>query len=103
MQDRCYQPSNPRYADYAGRGITVCDRWLDKTRVRVGIMGVRAGSGAAMATQGFLNFLEDMGERPEGYSIDRIDNDGDYNRENCRWATASQQMLNRRKFRARVH
>lgn len=72
MKRRC-NPTN-RYAKYhAGRGITVCDRW------RV-----------------FENFLEDMGEAPEGLEIDRIDNDGNYEPGNCRWVTRSVNSLNRR-------
>lgn len=73
MHDRCRNPNNKRYGRYGGRGISVCDRWSD-----------------------YQNFLADMGRRPPHCSsIDRIDNDGNYEPGNCRWATAKQQTSNR--------
>ena len=74
MMGRCYSPRTNRYENYGGRGIKVCDRWRGQ----------------------FAAFLADMGERPEGKSLDRIDGNGDYRPGNCRWATAIEQRANRR-------
>jgi hypothetical protein len=74
MKNRCYNPKNNRWNSYGGRGIKVCDRWLNS----------------------FENFLEDMGERPNGCSIDRIDPNGNYEPNNCRWATSKEQGKNKR-------
>jgi len=79
MIRRCYNPSNEAYKDYGGRGISICKRWYNGKRSR----------------EGFLNFVEDMGPKPTGYSVDRIDNDGDYSPDNCHWATAKTQARNR--------
>ncbi len=76
MVERCSNIRNKDYYNYGGRGITVCKRWLK-----------------------FDNFLQDMGERPKNYSIDRIDNDGGYSRLNCRWATSKEQNRNSRNNR----
>lgn len=78
MTRRCRNAADPKFARYGGRGITVCDAWAES----------------------FENFFRDMGERPSPHhSIDRIDNDGNYEPGNCRWATASEQVRNSTKAR----
>jgi hypothetical protein len=73
IKARCTRPGATAYDQYGGRGINVCDRWLD-----------------------FVKFLEDMGERPPGTTIDRINNDLGYEPKNCRWATKREQSKNRK-------
>lgn len=75
MKQRCYNPNHHKFANYGGRGITVCERWKDS----------------------FQNFLHDMGERPVGTTLDRRENDGNYEPSNCRWLDHKGQANNRRK------
>lgn len=77
MKNRCYNKNDKsNYEGYGSREIKVCDRWLGKN--------------------GFWNFVNDMGDKPRGYSIDRINVDGDYEPSNCRWASPKEQAYNRR-------
>jgi len=73
MKYRCMNPNSESYAEYGGRGITVCDEWLD-----------------------FKNFLRDMGPRPPGHTLDRRDVNGPYTKENCKWSSSYEQSQNRR-------
>ena len=78
MRRRCMTPTNAQYRYYGGRGITICPEWDD-----------------------FDTFVADMGECPEGYELDRIDVDGNYEPSNCRWISHSDNLRNRRPFYGR--
>ena len=77
MIQRCSNPNHKAYKNYGGRGITVCPRWVVS----------------------FAAFLEDMGVKPKGLTLERIDNDSGYNHENCKWATMFEQHHNTRRNR----
>lgn len=77
MKQRCLNPKHKSYSDYGGRGVKVCKRWLES----------------------FENFLADMGEHPDGMTLERDEVDGDYEPSNCRWATSKEQGNNRRNSR----
>ena len=80
MRQRCLNKNHEHYDRYGGRGITICERW-----------------------DSFANFLEDMGERPEGLTLDRVHNDGNYTPENCRWSTKQTQAKNRARRTHCIH
>lgn len=80
MKDRCLNPNHPYSKHYLERGIVICEKWMS-----------------------FTGFYEDMGDRPNGYSLDRIDNEGGYCKENCRWIPLRDQPKNRRICKKRYH
>lgn len=83
MKNRCLCKTNKNYPRWGGKGITICDRWLEKPN-------------------GFQNFLDDMGPRPPHTTLDRIDNTGNYDPSNCRWATIYEQRANTGPMQGRI-
>lgn len=83
MKNRCLCKTDKNYARWGGKGITICDRWLERPN-------------------GFQNFLNDMGPRPPHTTLDRIDNTGDYEPSNCRWATVHEQRANTGQMQNRI-
>lgn len=81
MIKRCYNSDHSAYKNYGGRGIKVCDEWKSS----------------------FMSFYRDMGKRPERTTLDRIDVNGDYNKENCRWASTKTQNINKRNVKSLSH
>lgn len=79
MWQRCFNKQHKNYPQYGGRGITVCQRWLT-----------------------FANFVLDMGNKPAGFTLDRIDNNGNYEPSNCRWASVSTQQYNKRPYKNNI-
>lgn len=82
MKDRCLNKNADGFDNYGGRGISICQRWLEKDG------------------KGFLNFVSDLGERPENLTLDRINVDGNYEPPNCRWSDWETQSRNKRKHKA---
>jgi hypothetical protein len=82
MMNRCYNESTSCWSNYGGLGIVVCDRWRKGDSIK----------------KGFWYFVDDMGERPAGTTLDRIDSSGNYEPSNCRWATVKEQTQNRRRY-----
>lgn len=83
MMQRCYDPKSVGYQYYGARGISVCDRWR--------------------GPDGLVHFIKDMGLRPDGYTLERCNNDGPYSPDNCKWSTIAEQNANRRPFRSRAN
>jgi hypothetical protein len=79
MKERCYNSNRKQFYYWGGRGIKVCDRWINS----------------------FENFYKDMGEKTKGLTLDRINNNGDYEPSNCKWATITEQNKNRRPFKSK--